>query len=109
MAGPVRAVLHVASDREVVDVSATLVDVAPSGASGNVAEGYLRLRAEPGRTTEATVDLWDVAHTFLPGHAVRLQVAASNFPRFDLAPGPSTLVVHHGAGLPSRLVLRELG
>lgn len=108
VAGPVSAVLHVASDREVVDVSAKLVDVAPSGTATNVAEGHLRLRTEPGAPVEATVDLWDVGHTFLPGHAVRLQLAPSNFPRFDLAPGPSTLLVHHDAERPSRLVLHEV-
>ncbi len=29
------------------------------------------------------IDLWDLAHTFLPGHRLRLEISSSNFPRFD--------------------------
>lgn len=29
------------------------------------------------------VDLLDPAHTFLPGHRLRLEMSSSNFPRFD--------------------------
>ena len=30
-----------------------------------------------------SIDLWDLAHTFLPGHRLRLEISSSNFPRFD--------------------------
>ena len=30
-----------------------------------------------------SIDLWDLAHTFLLGHRIRLEISSSNFPRFD--------------------------
>ena len=33
--------------------------------------------------TRFSIDLWDLAHTFLPGHRIRLEISSSNFPRFD--------------------------
>ena len=38
---------------------------------------------EPGVPTLFSIDLWDLAHTFLPGHRIRLEISSSNFPRFD--------------------------
>jgi predicted acyl esterase len=60
----------------------------------NLADGIVRARyresprlrsapLEPGQPTGFTIDLWDLAHTFLPGHRLLLEVSSSNFPRFD--------------------------
>ena len=27
--------------------------------------------------------MWDIAHTFLVGHQIRVEISSSNFPRFD--------------------------
>lgn len=40
----------------------------------------------PGDTYEVTVELWPTAHTFKPGHRLRLEISSSNFPRFDRNP-----------------------
>ena len=32
---------------------------------------------------ECTIDLWATSHVFLPGHRLRVEIASSNFPRFD--------------------------
>ena len=37
----------------------------------------------PGEVARFTVDLWATSHVFLPGHRIRLEIASSNFPRFD--------------------------
>jgi hypothetical protein len=129
IAGPVTAVLHVSSSAVDTDVTAKLVDVEPDGFCANVAEGIIRARYREGfnrevllaqgEPTELTVDLWHVAHTFLPGHAIRLEVSSSSFPRWDrnlncaTSPGragPDELQVavqqvHHDPAHPSRLVL----
>lgn len=92
--GPVRAELWAASSAPDTDFTAKLVDVAPDGFAANLADGIVRARyrestkrrSEPLRQGEPslfTVDLWDLAHTFLPGHRIRLEVSSSNFPRFD--------------------------
>jgi uncharacterized protein len=129
IAGPVTAVLYVSSSALDTDVTAKLVDVEPDGFCANVAEGIMRARYRegfdrevlltPGEVVELSVDLWHVAHTFLPGHAIRLEVSSSSFPRWDrnlncaTSPGragPDELQaavqqVHHDPAHRSRLML----
>jgi len=91
--GPITLVLHAASDAEDTDFTAKLVDVEPDGYCANIAEGIIRARYRedrarevflvPNEPTEFRIDLWDIAHTFLSGHRLRLEVSSSNFPRFD--------------------------
>jgi putative CocE/NonD family hydrolase len=133
IAGPVTAVLHVASSAVDTDFTAKLVDVEPDGFCANIAEGIIRARYRdgharealltPGEPTELTVDLWHVAHTFLPGHMIRLEVSSSSFPRWDrnlncaTSPGqagPEELQVAvqqvlHDPAHPSRLLLPVVG
>jgi len=76
------------------DFTAKLVDVAPSGFAANLADGIVRGRYRestkqrsapltPEEPVRLQIDLWDLAHTFKPGHRVVLEVSSSNFPRFD--------------------------
>ncbi|MCG3170249.1 MAG: Cocaine esterase [Pseudomonadales bacterium] len=91
--GPAGVTLFAASDAEDTDFTAKLVDVEPGGYCANIAEGIIRARYRedrsrevflvPGEATELRIDLWDIAHTFLPGHRIRLEISSSNFPRFD--------------------------
>ena len=74
---------------------------------------------EPGVPTAFSIGLWDLAHTFLPGHRIRLEISSSNFPRFDrnLNTGneigrdgaadavTATQQVFHDAARPSALIL----
>ncbi|WP_255152092.1 CocE/NonD family hydrolase [Halorarius halobius] len=93
VAGPVTSTLYVASSAPDTDFTAKLVDVDPDGYCANVAEGIKRARyreseteptfMEPGETVEVPVELGHVAHTFEPGHRVRLEVSSSNFPKYD--------------------------
>lgn len=92
--GPVRVELWAASSATDTDFTAKLVDVAPDGFAANLADGIVRARyresprrrsepLRPGEPTRFSIDLWDLAHTFLPGHRIRLEISSSNFPRFD--------------------------
>ncbi len=92
IAGPVSVSLFATSSAPDTDFTAKLVDVAPDGYCANIAEGIIRARyrsgeaeqlLNPGQVTGFQIDLWDVAHTFLPGHRIRLEISSSNFPRFD--------------------------
>jgi len=117
----------VAADTVDTDVVARLCDVHPTGESYNVVDGILRLRFRdgpsepkpltPGDVVEVEVDLWSTAHVFLAGHRLRLQVCASDFPRYDRCPGtgessavakqiaPQRNRIFHDPQRPSHLVL----
>jgi len=125
--GPVRLRVFVSSEAPDFDVTAKLMDVRPDGRAFNLAEGIRRVRyrngtdhAEPlpvGEVADIEVDLIATANLFRAGHQIRLEVAASNWPRFDANPqtgaaaaaGSTPRVarhtVHHDAAHPSRLVL----
>lgn len=72
----------------------------------------------PGRELEVVVDLWSTAHTFLPGHRVRVDIAPSSSPRWEAGrnafdvdgtaarPAAAEYTIRHGAARPSRLVLQ---
>ena len=91
--GPVRLTLCVKSTAVDTDFTGKLVDVRPDGFAMDVAEGILRMRyrdsqqhaelMNPGQTYQISVDLWSTSNVFLRGHTLRLEVASSNFPRFD--------------------------
>jgi putative CocE/NonD family hydrolase len=85
--------LYASSSAPDTDFTAKLVDVEPDGYCANIADGIIRARyrngcdreefLEPGEVTAFHIDLWDMAHTFLPDHRIRLEISSSNFPCFD--------------------------
>ncbi len=91
--GPVEVVLYVSTSAADTDFTAKLVDVFPDGEARNLTDGILRLRyrnglqkpalAHPGEVYPVTIDAGVTSNVFLPGHAIRLEVTSSNFPRFD--------------------------
>jgi len=91
--GPVHAELYVSSTAPDTDFVAMLTDVAPDGVAHNIADGIVRMRyrdslekasfIEPGKIYKIDVDLWATSNVFLAGHRLRLDIAGSNFPRFD--------------------------
>ncbi len=125
--GPVRLLVNVSSEAADFDVTAKLVDVRPDGRAYNLAEGIRRVRYRAGterpellpvgEVAEVEVDLIATANVFRVGHRIRLEVAASNWPRFDAnpqtggRPGDGTApriarhTVHHDVLRPSRLIL----
>ncbi|MBO1079073.1 CocE/NonD family hydrolase [Roseomonas haemaphysalidis] len=100
--GPVVADLWVASDVPDTDITAKLVDLHPpsgdypQGFAMNVTEGILRLRyrddrenprpLQPGMPVRVTVELFPTANLFKAGHRIRLDIASSEFPHYDLNP-----------------------
>ncbi|MFO0996727.1 MAG: CocE/NonD family hydrolase [Alphaproteobacteria bacterium] len=91
--GPVTVKLWAASSARDTDFTAKLVDVAPDGYARNLTDGIIRARyrtttktgtlIEPGKVYEYEIDLWATSNVFLPGHRIRVEIASSNFPRFD--------------------------
>ena len=100
--GPVKVVLHAASDAVDTDFTAKLVDVYPpspdfpSGVALNISDGIVRARyrsnparaewLRPGRPYEFTIEMYPTSLLFQRGHQIRLDISSSNFPRFDVNP-----------------------
>ncbi len=125
--GPVALSVFVSSTAPDFDVTAKLVDVYPDGTARNLCEGIRRARYRNGTDhaallpagdiAEIEVDLIATANVFRAGHRIRLEVAASNWPRFDLNSQtggpiagetrlrPARQTVFHDADRPSRLRL----
>lgn len=99
VAGTVRLHARFASSARSADLVAKLVDVHPDGRAINVVDSVTRSSFRPGVAIEVVVDLGSVAHTFGPGHRIRLQVASSNAPRFDPNPGTGAPLHEPGPGV----------
>ncbi|MDD2763361.1 MAG: CocE/NonD family hydrolase [Opitutaceae bacterium] len=125
--GPVSLEIYVSSSVVDTDFTGKLVDVWPNGFVQNLTDGILRMRyrnslekaelMNPGEIYKLTINLWSTSNVFLAGHKLRLEIASSNFPRFDrnLNTGLSaahssasiaaTNVVYHDRDHPSALIL----
>jgi len=103
ISGSMEALLHIASSAHDTDIMLKLVDVHPPGPDWpegfamNLAHGVLRLRFRkgfdalrllpPGTVEPVRLRCFPTSNLFLPGHRIRLEVASSNFPHFDINPG----------------------
>jgi putative CocE/NonD family hydrolase len=94
--GPIRVVLYASTSALDTDFTVKLVDVFPNGEARNLTDGILRVRyreglekaelAEPGKVYPLMIDAGVTSNVFLAGHAIRIEVSSSNFPRFDRNP-----------------------
>ncbi|MBU6378008.1 MAG: CocE/NonD family hydrolase [Gammaproteobacteria bacterium] len=133
IAGPVSARLWVSSSCVDTDFVVKLIDeyppnaAWPEGYAMNLTDGILRLRfrdsfeqaqlAEPGRIYPIDVVLPPTANRFVRGHRLRVDIASSNFPHFDVnpnsgapagTPSPPQIArnaVHMSPDMPSHLLL----
>ena len=125
--GPVVVKLYAGTDGKDTDFTAKLVDVHPDGFARNLCDGIIRGRyregaehqvlLEPDEVYEFTIDLWVTSNVFRKGHSIRVEIASSNFPRFDrnlntgnpIADDDQIRVarqtVHHDTTRPSHIVL----
>ena len=87
--------LFAASDGFDTDFAAVLIDRFPDGRSIMIGPkiGMIRARYRtgynqevplvPGRPTRLMIDLYDMAHTFLPGHRIQVQLSSAASPHFN--------------------------
>ncbi len=128
IAGPVHAVLHVATTGRDTDFVVSLSYVRADGTATIIADGIIRaaMRAslseaellEPGQIYELDIEVNDIALELAPGEAVEVAVSSSLAPNYH--PNPNTglgyggeespvvvrQTVYHGGAHPSRLVLQ---
>ncbi len=125
--GPISVTLYAATGAVDADFTAKLIDVAPDGYARNLTDGILRGRYReskakaklltPGEVYEYTIDLWATSNVFKASHRIRVEIASSNFPRFDRNPQtgegaaeasrlePALQRVFHDEMRPSHIVL----
>ena len=85
--GNVQAELFVRCSAQSADFNVKLIDVRPNGYCANIVEGILRVKGLDQETKKITVDLWDTAYVVPAGNRLRVEIAGSNFPRFDVNDG----------------------
>jgi hypothetical protein len=93
LSGPITVTYYVSADVKDTDVTAKLIDVLPDGKAYNLDETIQRLRyregdekkvwMENGKVYKVTLTPMNTSNYFGKGHRIRLEVAGSNFPRFD--------------------------
>jgi putative CocE/NonD family hydrolase len=115
MGAPVVELVH-QSDNPQADLFVRLCEVGKNGRSVNVSDGFRRLEPEQASGT-IRLRLDDLAHRFVPGVRIRLQVSGGAHPRYarnlgtdqdparssDLSPSRRTIL--HGDGGFSRVLL----
>jgi hypothetical protein len=128
VSGPIEVTLYVSSDVRDTDVTVKLLDVDPDGRAYNLDETIQRMRfregydappvwMEKGSVYKVTIQPMTTSNYFDAGHRLRIEVASSNFPRFDrnLNTGGRNYdevtgvvahsAVHHSARYPSSLTI----
>ena len=76
--------MFVTSDVPGADFCVKITDVAPDGKAWLRCSGIQRVKALPeSGVYEVTVECDSTACAFLPGHAIRVEIAGSDFPRYD--------------------------
>ncbi|RME64248.1 MAG: CocE/NonD family hydrolase [Alphaproteobacteria bacterium] len=136
LAGTLTAKLWVGSDCPDIDIALKLIDVAPAtadypdGFAMNLSHGILRLRyrkgwdrevfMQPDAIYEITVEMFPTANLFKRGHRLRIDIAGSNYPHFDINPNSGEpegnwsrpVVAHNRLWLdrrrPSRLIVPSI-
>jgi len=136
VAGPLQIELWIDSDAPDTDFTAKLVDVYPpsadfpQGYAMNITDGIRRCRYRdswetpqpltPGKRVKVVIEPFATCNLFKRGHQLRLDIASSNFPHFDVNPNSgepegqahhkqiATNTVHMSKDFASRLVLTVL-
>jgi len=111
--GPIRVNLWVSSDALDTDFTAKLVDqypptvAYPEGYHMNIVDSILRTRfrygfdkeelMQPGEIYPITIILPPTANRFCKGHRLRVDIASSSFPQFDVNPNTGEPLGRHTA------------
>ncbi|WP_268904439.1 CocE/NonD family hydrolase [Devosia aurantiaca] len=120
--GLVQLSVWTASDAPAADWTARLCEVDSNGKSVGLVDGIYRQLQCSNEPSEVLVELGHISHLFAKGNRIRLQIASSNFPRFDRNPQsgvspvlarpgdfrPARQTVVGGQSFPSKLVLPSI-
>jgi predicted acyl esterase len=109
--GPVTVRLWISSSARDTDFTAKLIDEYPpnldypEGYAMNLVDSIIRTRyrdsweqavlMQPGEIYQVQIELPPTSNLFASGHRIRLDIASSNFPRFDVNPNTGEPVGRH--------------
>lgn len=92
--GPVKMELYASSDAKDTDFMVKLLDVHPNGFAQRLTDGMVRARfrngmdrpelIKPGVIYKFEIDCWNTSHVFKKGHRIRIEIASSAFPKYDV-------------------------
>ena len=115
--GPIDVNLWVSSSAIDTDFTARLVDVCPPNADYPegyhlpIADSILRARFRegfdheelmtPGQSYRIRIELPPISNVFAAGHCIRVDIASSNFPRFDVNPNTGETIGRHTHTIPA--------
>ncbi|MGP4039699.1 CocE/NonD family hydrolase [Gracilibacillus sp. D59] len=85
--GTAKVILWASTDAIDTDFTAKLVDVFPDGTAYNLADGIVRDNYQNSEMMCYEIELNPTSNVFLPGHSIRIDIASSDFPRYDVNPG----------------------
>ncbi|CAM3587351.1 Xaa-Pro dipeptidyl-peptidase C-terminal domain-containing protein [Bordetella sputigena] len=107
--GPIVVRLAISSDAPDTDFTAKLIDVYPpsadypEGYALNITDGIFRCRfhasweqatpLQPDKVYEITIEPFATCNLFQQGHRIRLDIASSNFPKYDVNPNTGASAV----------------
>ena len=125
--GAVKVIAHVDTSAADTDVMAKLVDVHPNDFAQRLCDGMVRLRyrdgfhrqqpVTPGEVYEVEIPMRDTCVRLPAGHRLRVEIASSAFPKYDINLGTGGDMITESEGVlahnrlwhtlsrPSRLVL----
>ena len=128
--GRINAVIYAASNLTDNDITIRMTDVYPDGRSMLVCDGIARASFRdsytdptpitPGEVYRYEVDLWSTSIIFNAGHEIRIIIANTNDPRFEMnslytqlgqngVPSSIETVIHHSPEHTSYLALPVIG
>jgi uncharacterized protein len=128
LSGPIEPTLYVSSDAKDTDFTVKVIDVYPDGRAYNLDESIQRMRYRDGydqplvwmekdKVYKVTLQPLTTSNYFEAGHALRIEVSSSNFPRFDRnlntggnnydedKPVTAHNAVHHSKQYPSQVTV----
>ena len=128
VSGPIDVTLYLSSDVRDTDVTVKLIEVLPDGTAYNLDDNIQRVRYREGydkppvwmskdKIYKVTLQPMQTSDYFAAGHALRIEVSSSNFPRYDrnLNTGGNNYdeakgvvaknAIHHSAQYPSSITL----
>lgn len=107
--GPVKVIAHVATSAADTDITAKLVDVHPNNFAQRLCDGMVRLRyrngfgreqpVTAGKVYEVEIPMWDTCMRLPAGHRLRVEIASSAFPKYDVNLGTGADMITETRGV----------
>lgn len=91
--GMVKAVIEFSAESSMADLVIKLIDVHPDGQAIGIIDAISRCNIQPNNPETIKIDIGSTAMTFNKGHKIRVEIASSNFPAFDLTPSGARSII----------------